>query len=322
MRLAVFLLLVGLLLVGLGGTVAAESAPLLNASALVRVGPDAFLVVSDAKNKGPDVEDKTPHLSILTIEEKGVTHVALPLTGLPHADRPSDLEAACALPGRDDEYLLAESGFYKGKFGRIFQVRVAPGATGWEARLLHTFVPCAAPAPDYSTPDEAQVEGMACVQTGDGGLVLVLARRGKYPHPAKLVWGMLSGLDSRPAFTETGSSDLASNPGALGGRGAADLRLEPAGPDTWRVCSVATVDVGDYGPFRSLIYDAGQLTWNAATGMRFQREPVGILWSLDGLKVEALAGPASRASQSVLSIGTDDEIYGAVWRPLFQRMDF
>jgi hypothetical protein len=317
------MLLVGLLVVGLGPVgvdraLGAEepSAP-LNASALVRVGPDAFLVVMDKKNP----RDEGERLSVLTIEEKAVSNVLLPIDGLPEADLPSDLEAACAVPGRADECLLAESGYFQGKFGRVFHVRVAKGTEGWEARLLHTFVPFERPQGvlDYDTPTEDEVEGMACVRTSDGQLVLVFARRGGKAKPAELVWGALNDLETQPAFAQSGKAMLARDPGSLGDRGAADLRLRPAAPDAWRVWSVATIDPNGHGPFRSLIYDAGQLVWDPPFGMCFEREPVKPLWSLDGVKVEALAGPARWAAGSVLSIGTDDEIYGAIWRPLFQH---
>ena len=43
------------------------------------------------------------------------------------------------------------------------------------------------------------------------------------------------------------------------------------------------------------------------------------LWSLDGLKAEALAGPASVARDSILGVGTDDELHGGTWRPLLQH---
>ncbi|MGC1952373.1 MAG: hypothetical protein WA970_07355, partial [Gammaproteobacteria bacterium] len=38
---------------------------------------------------------------------------------------------------------------------------------------------------------------------------------------------------------------------------------------------------------------------------------------VDGLKVEALAAPSPAITGSVLSIATDDEPYGGLWRPLY-----
>jgi|GEM_PF-4849979 len=46
---------------------------------------------------------------------------------------------------------------------------------------------------------------------------------------------------------------------------------------------------------------------------------LGTAWRLDGLKVEVLAGPAAIPG-SVLSIATDDEHYGGVWRPLYRAL--
>ena len=85
-------------------------------------------------------------------------------------------------------------------------------------------------------------------------------------------------------------------------------------PSVLCAARVATQDLGDNGPFRSIVYLAGRIEPDAS-------EPVQVLpetnasWVLDGLKVEAL-GP-SAVERSLLSIATDDENYEGVWRPLF-----
>lgn len=288
----------------------------VSASALVRLGGDTFLVVSDRKYPN----DPGPRLTVLAVQQEGVSCDLLPLTGLGGADEPSDLEAACAVAGRDEEYLLAESGYYEGRFGRVMHVRIAQRGGQWTATVLGTLVPFGKPTPRYSTPGEDQVEGMACLRTGDGKLVLVLARRGGASKPAALVWGTLENLGGRrPLFVQSGEAALTSGPAPLGDRGAADLYLKAAGPNKWRVWAVAAIDAGNHGPFRSLIYDAGKLVWGKSLRLHFKREPVKALWSLEGLKVEALADPPSVASESVVSVGTDDELYGGIWRPLFRH---
>jgi hypothetical protein len=136
------------------------------------------------------------------------------------------------------------------------------------------------------------------------------------------VWGKLDSLDtSQPSFTEEGEANLTPAPGPLGDRSAADVYLKPASGDAWRVWSVATVDRGDLGPFRSLIYDAGKLVWDSQRGLAFVGETIRPLWALEGIKVEALADAVGAVDNSVLTIGTDDETYGGIWRPLLAPRD-
>ena len=74
---------------------------------------------------------------------------------------------------------------------------------------------------------------------------------------------------------------------------------------------------GELGPFRSLIYSPGLIKFDETKGLLFTPKRHESSWLVEGLKVEGLAAPASSISQSAFSIGTDDEEYGGVWRPLF-----
>ena len=103
--------------------------------------------------------------------------------------------------------------------------------------------------------------------------------------------------------------------------GAADIWLRQEDEGSWSVLRVGSTDYGDLGPFRSLIYRAGTLTVGRRCSFRKSPRPT-ILWELEGLKVEALAAPARvgrELTQAAISIATDDESYGGVWRPLFER---
>jgi len=308
---------VGLGLVLLSPTVADSPSVEAGISAMVKLDAKAFLVAND--RKGPQ---EGTRLKVLAIRSGTLCEEPLSIEGLPVAQAPSDLEAACAIPGRDDDYLLAESGYYKGDYGRILLVQVVRKGGEWTAVLEGTFTPFPAPT-GGSTPKPEQIEGMACVRTGDGKLRLVLARRGgpekasEPPKPAVLVWGSLDDLGTaKPSFAAEGQAVLTPAPGPLGDRSAADLYLKPTSDDGWRVWTVATVDKGDLGPFRSLVYDAGKVVWDPQAGLAFVAEAIRPLWALEGVKVEALADPADAVDGTVLTIGTDDESYGGIWRPL------
>jgi hypothetical protein len=287
-------------------------------SAMVKLEPNAFLLANDRKGDQEGVR-----LKVLSIRGGFVWEQPLPIEDLPsEAEPPSDLEAACAVPGRAAEYLVAESGFYEGKYGRILLVRIEREGGDWAATLKGSFTPFPQPAADYSTPKAEQIEGMGCVRTGDGKLRLVLARRGAKSKAAVLVWGTLDNVDtSQPSFAEEGQATLTPAPGPLGDRSAADVYLKPASDDAWRVWSVATVDQGNLGPFRSLIYDAGKLAWDSQRGLAFVGETLRPLWALEGIKVEALADAPGAVDNSVITIGTDDESYGGIWRPLLKPQD-
>jgi hypothetical protein len=105
----------------------------------------------------------------------------------------------------------------------------------------------------------------------------------------------------------------------LGNRGAGSLLLieEAQG---WRVRTVATSDPDhDFGPFRSAIYDAGLLVWDGMSSPKYTPpNQINVRWTLDGLKVEALAANPESIDKANLAIATDDEGLGGVWRALPQ----
>ena len=230
----------------------------------------------------------------------------------------NDMEACCPLPGGAKAFLLAESGYYKGKGGRIFAARITPtGATGWRAEISRAFysnLQELGPAPGV-TPGYANIEGMACMERPDGTLILVLALRGGrkkgVEHPARLVWGRLD-LQAPVPFERLGHADLRAHaPGC--DRLCCDMVLIH-GQKGYQVLAVAAMDKGNAGPFRSFIYRAGRFVLDKA--VRYEPSEPLPLWTVDGVKVEALAplGPGG----SMYCAGSDDEDYGGLWRILPQ----
>jgi len=78
----------------------------------------------------------------------------------------------------------------------------------------------------------------------------------------------------------------------------------------------AVREAGPTGPFSSFIYQVALLDPQAAEPIRLIGES-RVYWQIDGLKVEGLAAPSPLLPGSSLSIGSEDEKLGGVWRSLF-----
>jgi hypothetical protein len=81
---------------------------------------------------------------------------------------------------------------------------------------------------------------------------------------------------------------------------------------------VATADHGDNGPFRSIVFRLGTVTSGRVPPVRLEPSSTAA-WTIDAMKIEALSAPARAIPGSVMSIGTDDEHFGGVWRALFPQ---
>ena len=79
-----------------------------------------------------------------------------------------------------------------------------------------------------------------------------------------------------------------------------------------RLWGSAAVDPGDDGPFRSVVYLIGHVDANQNPPIKLYNSDT--YWVIDGFKVEGVA--AREDDRLPLSIGTEDENFGGVWRPL------
>ncbi len=294
-------------------------------SSMVKLEKNTFLTVNDKKNKqeqGAPYPKKTkPRFGIVKVKKKRVDFDELQITYHPTMIDmpPNDLEAVCKLPGRKDEVFVAESGYFKGRFGRVFLLRLNEIEKKWHAKVLSVFEPFPESSDEFTTPDPQQIEGMSCIEDPEVKGWLIFARRGGKGKAAKLVWGPLNWVNKNyPVFSEQSQVTLEEGTQLLGDRGAADLYLKKIDDDQWKVWTIAVEDSGnDFGPFRSVIYSPGVFIWEKGEGLRFKKTKLVVGWRRGGLKVEAIAGPAKRVKGSVLSIGTEDEALGGIWQPLF-----
>lgn len=227
----------------------------------------------------------------------------------------SDLESICKLSGRNNEFLIAESGNWQGKGGRIFHIEV-------DTLKLEALIKGVINIPMFKENNFGltgdQYEGMICLQESEQNYILLLAERGGSPvFPNGIIrWASLNLLDYRLSFSTQGfigkQLEAPGNwEGNLNKRDITDLYLD----ENNVIWSVGTEDMSDAGPFYSVIYQLGRVVDDSEKPFIFLEDL--IIWKeIYGFKVEALARPSSEIPGNVISFGTEDEIYGGVWRVL------
>jgi hypothetical protein len=299
-------------------------------------GLTRFLVVQDLK--GHEDGDRFGLYTIDALDalqpspstpDGGDSYVGIPVDwAAADVERASDLEAICPLPGSPDEFLACESGYWGGKYGRLFHLRLIrnlPGsATAENAAAAGTPAPSDDPAGwraevlgTVQLPQLAgEIEGIACSRAKDGRLLLLLGERGGSPAyaPAWIRWGWLDlgagTLDmTLPDGTMAMQIDWPEPNCSPWARPISDLYLDAAG----YLWIAGASDSGDAGPFRSVVYRAARINPDDQYPYYYASDP-RLVWELDGLKIEALAAPA--VAGSVMSFATDDEVYGGIFRPL------
>jgi len=151
---------------------------------------------------------------------------------------------------------------------------------------------------------------MSAILDPRGQVVVVLGLRGGPEGPGSLIWGTLE----QETFILTGQRDVSAHAEVPKSRSCADLQLVQEG-DAFRVLTVAATDPSDRGPFRSAVLEVGRFV-PRTDGFSFQKDANRVLWRLEGLKVEALAPTPDALEGSQFCIGTDDESFGGIFRPL------
>lgn len=281
------------------------SAPGVGYSGMARLGDGGFLVVHDTKAPRDGAR-----LGLVRVAP-GAAPAYTPLSVGDWRDgdgRSSDLESVCALEGRDGEALAAESGRFEGRFGRLFHVRV--GGASVEVLRVYRLPP---EDPAVEAPDN--FEGLACARLAvDRYLVILGERGGSGGRSGALRWGFLQVATGELTWAEESLPVAAPGPfgDASGHRDISALYLAADG----LLWAAASEDAGDDGPFRSVIYAAARLVEGASPPLQLTGSKRSA-WTVDGLKVEGLAAPATTIRASVASLASEDENLGGVWRPLF-----
>ena len=267
-------------------------------SGLAWIEGDTFLAVHDAKN--PE-ESQRPRVSTVSLPNSlaGITWNPFELEWPPPLGLSSDLESIARIPG-EQLFLLVESGegtLDNLQFRRIFLV---------ERRGQQWVLVSFATLPE----SVVNIEGTAVARLGER-LAFVFAERAEGQTTTPLMW-----------------AELQLQPLALRlFKHATFLPPDFTGPN-WRPVSAIEIDQlghvylasafdpgDDNGPFRSVIWRAGQIKLDAhghiALVLHAQPRQLAIL---DGLKVESLAIREQAQGKLELFAGTDDENYGGVLR--------
>lgn len=270
-----------------------------NLSGLTWMNDDHLVAVHDAKNKFEKKKD--PRISVLSLSSN--LDVTLTRVKMNWGDEQvsDDLESVCALSLEDGDFLAAESGQDGEPFVRIFRLKITEQNKGWNGEVVDVF----------SLPDDTvNVEGIECLARDDQKATILLGERGgSHECPdGKLRLCEIDFASGQVTMLEEIVISIDNinwtNPGRH--RDISDLYLDPTGT-LW---GVATEDPADAGPWRSAIYKAGTVSGSEVT---IDDNPE-IAAEVVGLKIESLAGPIVDASR--FSLGTDDESYGGIWRPV------
>ncbi len=292
----------------------AES-PSLGYSGMAKYNDNSYIVVHDAKFH------QTGHrVGMLNISKNGgFSYRPVTMTSWKHKDgRASDLESICSIPDKASEYLMAESGYWDGKYGRIFHIRIHDTSV----EVLHVYqLPKTADINDNATRNN--FEGITCIQHKSELLVLLGERGGSKAHEYGYInIGVLDYANKKLTWKKYDQIQITVFPpgnwiNTPKKRDISDLYAD-SNDIIW---AVATEDNGDNGPFRSIIYKAAMVSiTNSDTPiLRIPSEKAS--WIIDGFKVESLAAAPATILDAIMSIATEDENYNGTWRPLYQPIE-
>ena len=271
-------------------------------SGMVRWKQSKLLVVHDAK---ADTEPLRPRVDIIDTSLSGNQYEPVDITWPAGEDVPSDLESVCWIKGRTNELLVAESGYYEGRYGRIFRLKIEEASREKPAR--------AQVVEKWHWPKQtAEIEGLSCVSVGQRHLLIAGRREGT------LFWGVIRFDQAQRLIELQGTASLPNELlSQLSGtsRKITDLHVEDD-HTIWASAAYEPPESGPSqgrGPFRSIIYNLGTLTDDESNPIRFNTIPQDVL-VLEGVKVEGLTSGVVPGSR--FTIGTDDETLGSVWRAL------
>lgn len=279
-------------------------------SGMEQIDDCTYLVVYDLKNFIDGYR-----ISMIKVSEESLVVMPIGVSSWGEKGIPSDLESICSIPGRDGEYLTAESGNWQGKLGRIFHLKV--DTSRLQASVMGIVQLPMQDRNDFGITGD-QYEAMICLPYDTNKRMVVLGERGgSKANPHGIIrWGVLDLMDYSFKMSEKGLKGIEVNvPGnwndPLTKRDITDFYLDENG-EIW---AAASEDQGDSGPFYSMVYKLGKVNIADKENPIIVYESIETTKEIYGFKIEALSGPC-KGINSTHCFGTEDEIYGGVWRPL------
>lgn len=258
-------------------------------SGFENVGSSRGIVVHDTKA----YSDK-PRLSLLDEERYGKLPVSLHWPNTKYGPS-SDLESIVAVPGQKNQFLVAESGYYKGDFGRLFHVEIKEEAGFNSVEIL------ACLKWPVGTKD---IEALACFEHDLGLMLIAGVRTGGVQFFEVTLRGDESELVelSQRSLPEAYLEVLDKYD-----RSITDFYVD--GDDVvWASAAYEGDDENSLDAvYRSAIYRLGQLDRESEEVLLFNDESfVGI--ELEGVKIEGLGHDISDSDKFLYT--TDDEMLG------------
>ena len=278
-------------------------------SGMEQIGDNSFVLVYDLK-----VFEDGPRLAQLVVSESGLSVSPILVDKWDMSGKASDLEAISSIPGRENEFMVAESGDWQGDYGRLFHLKI-----DFEQSKAVVLQSIQLPVFTSNTPETTgdQYEAIACLPYSLEQIIILLGERGGSTanKHGRIRWGLYHLETMQFQFTPEGKNGLPVElPAEIHTnqlRSITDFYVDKSGT----IWSAACEDSGDYGPFRSLVYQLGSVQENNIEQPVLLNSDFDHLLYLPALKIEALAGPVNLMNYN-LSIGTEDENYGGIWRPV------
>lgn len=266
-----------------GAFPAPEAKPLPPLSGLACLPDGSFLAVVDTKSNAPAGVPRVIRVSQLG---QDATWEPVPVVWPDPDGTSNDLESVAAVPGTDS-FLLVESSYFEGRYGRILQASL-------DGEILRT---------GHLPTDVKNIEGTAVVRTASG-LVFLFGERGD----GTIRWAGLDLSGEEIRLTEKGSVRFqVADPQGENHRELATLEADSAG----HLFTASTVDPGNQGPFQSVVWEIGQV----GEQLSILGEPRRIA-DVPDAKVEALAFCRGADGREQLFLGSDDEDFGGSLRPV------
>lgn len=282
----------------------------LGYSGMDQLNNHTYVVVHDLGSSS-----RQNRIAFLSVKQSGgVQYTPIKVDNWKSKVWPNDMESITVLPTGKNEILVGESGYWGRRYGRLFHIKL----TGNSGKVINIY-----PLPRLKNNGKPvgydNFEGLESFQYKNETILALGERGGSSAHPqGTVVFGVLNRKSKKIDWKKYQHLSFSVNaPGKWEinkrKRSIADIHID----DNQTIWISAAEDNGNNGPFKSVIFKVGQIEKKSSLTVR-QYSTINPLWICDGLKVEGLSGKTSRISRSMLSIGTEDENFPGIWRPLFK----
>lgn len=288
---------------------------LMAISGMDKINDSTYLTVYDLKS-----HEEGNRIGVIEVSpEGGINVFPVAVSDWLHDDgKGSDLESVCSLPNRDNEFLIAESGKWDGKFGRMFHLKLIGDSKSYEAQIVGVFD---LPEFDAKGPGDGagdEIEGLACQSKNTGKVWVYFGERGgsEAYQNGVIRWAEADLNDHTLTWTETGQVGIQVNaPGPWvdisSNRDISGLHID----ENNTLWATASEELGENGPFNSIVYKVGKVQSNFEDPIRMS-DQMDVRYTLNGYKAEAISGGTGLIQGSVFTVGTEDELLGGSWRVL------